>query len=176
MWKLSKKNSITSCLLVIALSTFSYDFKSDSIDKDIYCEIRCCTGNSPLDKSVKLSEEGLTCKNPDPRLKRGRTIFIDYLSLDRTKLNAIQSYFHRNDFFNRDSVYSCPSNGPHGELRTLIFRRYDQFKVIKYFECSRQDLDSVYIYLNDLIPRKYKKIYSIPSAREGERNCDCLVK
>jgi len=98
--------------ILLAISTivllFGNAFPQKPMNENVYCEIRCCNGNSIFDRSIKLTEEGLICKDPYKVVENKpnkRTYFIDYLKLEKDKLYELQCFLDRNDFFNFDSVY-----------------------------------------------------------------------
>jgi hypothetical protein len=170
-----KNNQLNMKTTLLILFSFLFVSFGDFRDQ-IFCEVRCCSGNSPLDNSIKFSEEGLTCKNPTFNLKKERTLFIDYFKLDKEKIKNLQDYLERKNFMNDSTAsYYCKEirlGNPW--VNRIILRQYDNFKIIKYDECYNQSIDSIFYYMNDLIPEKKKHLYEITPP--NPRQCQCIKK
>jgi hypothetical protein len=159
---------------------FGNHFPQKPMDENIYCEIRCCNGNSIFDRSIKLTEEGLICKNPDKLLENKpneRILFIDFLKLNQRNLNELQYFLSRNDFFSYDSVYICADLVLDGSQQTIILRRKDDFKKIIYSECYHPQLDSIFNFMNNLLPKHERKNYEVNgNNNEYHINIECITE
>ncbi len=152
------KITIVSIITIAIFCLFSsfHPFTKE-IDENIYCEIRCCWGNNFGDNSIKFTEEGLICNTFKNNKKR--TLFIDYLKLKTIDIDMFQEFLERNNFFNYDSVYSCDKIILDGILQTVVLRKRDTYKVISYNYCYHQKLDSIYYFMNKLVPKNKKDLY-----------------
>jgi len=147
----------------------------NNLAENIYCEIRCCNGSSPFDKSLVFSEEGLLCKNPDFNGSNNRTYFIDYLQLNQTTVSDFQYYLKRNNFFNYDSVYNCIEFVViDGFQNVIIFNYEDTYKKIIIENCTMSNFDSIYYYMNSLIPDRKKDYYEIRPQVNFTQECQCI--
>jgi hypothetical protein len=145
-------------------------YQGRPMSQNIYCEIRCCIANSPGDRAIKFTEEGLICKNP---LSKQRTLFITYLDLDKKKINQFQDFLERNNFFKYDSVYKCSNRPINGNVRRIILRKDDTFKTIVYDFCYNSKLDSIFMFMNDFVPKDKRELYEVEAGYPYEKNCEC---
>lgn len=117
-------------------------------------------------QSLKLTEEGLLIRNDDflfKHKKRKISKFIPLFKLNKNKIAKITNYLESYNGFNdlyikRDSLITTSSNP-----RVYIIRTYNYEKIKILIDHDRHcpELDSLKILMNDLIPRRFKKKYSL---------------
>jgi len=114
--------------------------------------------------SLKLLEEGLVCRNNyflTKHKKNKLSIFIPVRKIDPDSWENLQVFLIKNNGFSDfKREYKKEKNGFRNVY--IIKKEIDQnSKIIIDFEKKDQKLDSLRILMNELIPRKYKKDYSL---------------
>jgi len=62
-----------------------------------------------------------------------------------------------------------------GSQQTIIFRREDKFKRIIYSECYNPQIDSIFYFMNNLIPKHKREKYEIMgNNNDYHRNIECV--
>lgn len=81
--------------------------------------------------------------------------------LNQKNICAIQNFFESVDYYKKDSVYRKSGLIGGVFVFTVVLNKDDKYKVIQYIGLNDQDLSKSVGLANDLIPGKYRKMYSI---------------
>lgn len=155
-------------ILILFLSLICSSFNNQDRGQFTYVYFKTPT------LQIKYMREGLLCSG----FYKGkyRTDFIQKLS--SKKIIALQDYILRAKLWTMDSLYKNKNVILDGVWCVFILcdEREEQFKRIFYYECFNRSLDSLMIYLNDLIPDSKKKYYSLDKYRFIYRQDDCICE
>ena len=150
-------------ILILAFILFSSHSLWDG-DMDNFTKIEVYQGYSIYgSKSIKLSENGLICRNHEYYNKRNKgIIFIPYRKLNFDKMISLQSFLLKNkQFVGYGSVLKTITSNSSPDVFVFRYNNYENTKMIKDFLRKDIKLDSVKVLLNNLLPKRYKKKYSL---------------
>lgn len=158
--ELIMKNFKLVCLLFILVS-----WKGEN-EKRYFVEL--ISGPGEGTHFIKLVEEGFVCINKDLNEdKKNNHVFrISWDDIPAKEYTNLQKFIQRqNAFTSFKEVYRESNFGiGNGFPRVYLIRepRYHKYKIIKDYDKNNEKLDSLTYYMNELIPKKYKKLYSMP--------------
>ena len=123
---------------------------------------------------IKYMREGLLCSG-----SYKKTYHIDFIrKIPLAKVMALQSYITRANIWSMSSSYEKIDriiDGDYSKIFILNREQNDEYKNISYYNCYNPVLDSLMVYLNDLIPANKRKYYDINKYRYNKDMGNCVI-
>ncbi len=145
-----------------------------AFDPEDVADITYVKFKTPL-LDIQYSKQGLLCNGIYKN--KYRVDFIRMRNLDLKKVHALNDFITRNNFWSMGSSFVrvdgiLDDNGP---LMFILNKEHtEEYKVISYQNCYNSVLDSLMIYLNDIIPTSKRKYYNISTYRYLKERGDCI--
>ncbi len=122
--------------------------------------------------TIKYMREGLLCSGIYKKHYKINFIHRDKLSSE--KMKKLDLFLQKKNIWSMNEKYkgSLVLDAPWSHF-VLYNVREHKCKNILYFDCYNQTLDSLMVYINDLIPKNKRKYYNIVNYHTSINNDTC---
>lgn len=160
-------------LLLIKLIFFSFfSFFSFSQEGRYFYEVDCVQGFTSFGTlSVKFMKEGLIIRRLKEKNWKEKIKFIPIDKLNYKKYEKLHDYIFHNNLINKE-LEEYQSNFSFGHVGDgiTIYNVHSKEFIYLYYEVYDEEIDTLYDLINDLIPKRFKKKFSLFHTNLNRKN------